>query len=84
MHFTGHCLSMIGQVLGHYRIVNEIGAGGMGVVYRATDTKLGRQVAIKVLPETYVQDPDRRARFECEACSTATAGTTGTAMDSGI
>ena len=58
---------MIGQPLGHYRVEEKLGAGGMGVVYRATDSKLGRQVAIKVLPEAYAKDPDRRARFEREA-----------------
>lgn len=56
-----------GSRLGPYEIVSAIGAGGMGEVYRATDTSLGRQVAIKVLPETFATDPDRLARFEREA-----------------
>jgi Tol biopolymer transport system component len=58
---------MIGQTLGHYSIEQELGAGGMGVVYRATDSKLGRQVAIKVLPEAFARQPARLARFEREA-----------------
>ncbi len=58
---------MIGKNFGHYRIVEQIGAGGMGVVYRATDTRLGRDVALKVLPDACSHDPDRMARFEREA-----------------
>jgi len=58
---------MIGQQIGQYRIVALIGAGGMGVVYRARDTKLERDVAIKVLPPELLADPERRARFEREA-----------------
>ena len=58
---------MIGRSLAHYRITAALGAGGMGEVYRATDTKLGRDVAIKVLPSELASDPERLARFEREA-----------------
>ncbi|MGB8960039.1 MAG: protein kinase [Candidatus Aminicenantales bacterium] len=54
-------------VAGKYRIIDEIGRGGMGVVYRGEDTTLGREVAIKVLPENLTGDPERLARFEREA-----------------
>jgi Tol biopolymer transport system component len=56
-----------GVRLGVYEITAQIGEGGMGAVYRATDTSLSRQVAIKVLPEAFAADPDRLARFEREA-----------------
>jgi predicted Ser/Thr protein kinase len=55
--------------LSHYRVENEIGRGGMGVVYRAVDTRLGRAVAIKMLPHEATSDPERRARFIQEARS---------------
>ena len=55
------------QTLGHYRLESQLGAGGMGVVYRATDTQLGRQVAIKLLHDSFAQDPERLARFGREA-----------------
>src|SRR5438105_5248742 len=57
--------------LGPYEIVAPLGAGGMGEVYRARDTRLGREVAVKVLPEAFANDPDRRARFEREAQAVA-------------
>src|SRR5215831_18201711 len=58
---------MIGSKVAHYEITSHIGSGGMGEVYQATDTKLGRSVAIKVLPETFARDAERVARFEREA-----------------
>ena len=58
---------MVGQTLSHYRIIEKIGQGGMGEVYRAEDTNLSRELAIKVLPEQFTQDPQRLARFEREA-----------------
>src|SRR5262249_32527757 len=74
--FSPHCLGAIlvrlmplaaGTRLGPYEIICPIGAGGMGEVYRARDTRLDRVVAIKVLPESFSQDGDVRARFEHEA-----------------
>ena len=56
-----------GSSVGHYRIVGSLGAGGMGEVYRAHDTKLGREVALKILPDAVSADPERRARFAREA-----------------
>jgi serine/threonine protein kinase len=58
---------VVGSRIGPYEIVGPLGAGGMGEVYRARDTKLGRDVAIKILPEPLAADPERRARFEREA-----------------
>src|SRR5215470_17773681 len=61
-----------GTKLGPYEIVSPVGAGGMGEVYRARDTRLGRDVAIKVLPEALANDADRLRRFEQEARTIAT------------
>jgi serine/threonine-protein kinase len=58
---------MIGTKLAHYEITSHLGTGGMGEVYQATDSKLGRSVAIKLLPEAFTNDADRAARFEREA-----------------
>src|SRR5438876_8730794 len=58
---------MIGTKLAHYEITSHIGSGGMGDVYHATDTKLGRSVAIKFLPEAFSHDTERVARFQREA-----------------
>src|SRR5262245_19979322 len=60
-----------GTRLGAYEIQSELGAGGMGQVYRARDARLGRDVAIKVLPPAFAADADRRARFEREAQAVA-------------
>src|SRR3989441_5022565 len=59
--------SLIGQRIGSYEILSLLGAGGMGEVYRARDTKLKRDVALKVLPEAFANDPERMARFQREA-----------------
>src|SRR5688572_27719341 len=60
-----------GTRLGPYEVIAPIGAGGMGEVYRARDTRLDRDVALKILPESFALDPDRRARFEREAKAVA-------------
>ena len=64
---TGYCFANTWSKLAHYKILKKIGQGGMGEVYLAEDSKLGREVAIKVLPDAFAGDGDRRARFEREA-----------------
>ncbi len=58
---------VVGRTLGHYRVTEQIGAGGMGVVYRAHDTRLERDVAVKVLPSGTLGDESARKRFRKEA-----------------
>jgi serine/threonine protein kinase len=60
-----------GTRLGPYEILSLLGAGGMGEVYRARDTRLGRDVALKILPESFAREPDRLRRFEQEARAVA-------------
>src|SRR5438132_3019253 len=62
---------LVGQVLGHYRIIEQIGAGGMGIVYRAHDEQLDRDVALKVLPAGMLANETARKRFRKEALALA-------------
>jgi serine/threonine-protein kinase len=73
-----------GQILSHYRLVEQIGEGGMGVVWKALDTTLDRQVAIKVLPEQFVGDAERLSRFEREAKLLASLNNPGIASIYGL
>jgi serine/threonine protein kinase len=73
-----------GTKVGPYEVVAPLGAGGMGEVYRARDPRLGREVAIKVLPADLVRDPERRARFEREARVLAALSHAGIASIFGV
>src|SRR5215475_9201276 len=75
---------MIGTRLAHYEITSHIGSGGMGDVYQATDTKLGRSVAIKFLPEAFSHDDERVARFQREARVLASLNHSGIAAIYGL
>ncbi len=61
---------MLGKTISHYKVLEKIGQGGMGEVYRAEDTNLSREVAINVLPEQFTQDPQRLACFRRETRGT--------------
>ncbi len=74
----------VGSRLAHYNVTALIGEGGMGQVYQATDTKLNRQVALKILPEAFATDPDRLARFQREAQVLASLNHPGIAAIYGI
>ena len=69
---THHGTSLVGRQIGSHKILSLLGAGGMGEVYRARDTKLGRDVAIKVVADVFLSDPERLARLEREARVLAT------------
>jgi serine/threonine protein kinase len=71
---------MIGETIAHYEITGSLGAGGMGEVYRARDTKLERNVAIKILPESFAADAGRVTRFEQEAKTLASLNHTNIAQ----
>src|SRR5262249_31234571 len=73
-----------GQTVAHYCITSKLGEGGMGAVYRATDTKLNRDVAIKILPEGFAKDADRMARFQNEARVLASLNHPGIAAIYGV
>src|SRR6202790_5430762 len=57
----------VGEKIGHYEVISLLGVGGMGEAYRARDTKLKRDVALKLLPDAFARDPERMARFQREA-----------------
>ena len=72
------------DTIAHYKITGKLGEGGMGAVYRAVDTKLNREVAIKVLPAAFASDPDRMLRFKREAQLLASLNHTNIATIYGV
>jgi len=70
-HSNQHIAALTGRTLSHYRVLEKLGEGGMGVVYKALDTRLNRPVALKVLPSDRVSDPERKRRFVKEARATS-------------
>ena len=74
----------VGARLGHYTVTAKLGEGGMGEVWEATDTKLNRQVALKILPEAFATDPDRLARFQRETQVLASLNHPGIAQIHGL
>src|SRR5258708_14559515 len=68
---AGHSRSMTGQVIGHYRVIEKIGSGAMGEVFRARDERLGRDVALKLIRPASSANPDHLRRFELEARAAA-------------
>ncbi len=78
------CRCLAGDKIGHYEVLSLLGQGGMGEVYRARDTKLKRDVALKVLPEAFARDPERMARFQREAEVLASLNHTNIAQIYGV